>query len=91
MDFVYQVLAVTAASYSSMARDVHSKRRTDVTQLSGFVVNLGAAHGIECSANVRQWRQIETLDQVASQSCSSAAGRARPVRSGVTTLPVAIP
>lgn len=63
LDFMGQVLKETATRYSAMATDVHGKRRTEVTQLNGHVVSRGMAHGIDCPANERLWRQVETLDQ----------------------------
>lgn len=55
---VQQVIAATAANYSSMLQDVRVGRRTELAAITGYIVNTAARHGLAVPANQALWQAL---------------------------------
>ncbi|EHR39924.1 ketopantoate reductase family protein [Alishewanella jeotgali] len=55
---VYQVIAATAANQSSMLQDVKAGRRTELSAITGFIVQTAARHGLAVPANQKLWQAL---------------------------------
>jgi len=62
---VHQVIAATAANYSSMNRDIHFGRPTEIDWINGFIVDKGQQLGIEVNANRACVATIKRIEQAA--------------------------
>ncbi|RXJ73103.1 2-dehydropantoate 2-reductase [Veronia nyctiphanis] len=58
-----QVAKDTAENYSSMNRDLHFKRRSEVDFITGYLISRANIHGIDVPANLSLWQQIKNLEQ----------------------------
>ncbi|MCL1050964.1 2-dehydropantoate 2-reductase [Shewanella abyssi] len=62
LDKVYQVIALTAANYSSMHQDVQHQRTTEIDAINGFVVQMAKRHGIATPHNQQLVDHIKHLE-----------------------------
>ena len=60
-EYVDGVIRDTAHNRSSMLQDVAAHRDTEVDYLSGYVVRVGAAHGISCPVHDELWQAVHSL------------------------------
>lgn len=59
---VEAVARATAANVSSMLQDVRARRRTEVDQIQGAVVEAGREKGVPAPVNETLWRLVKTLE-----------------------------
>jgi len=64
---VQQVIAATSANYSSMNRDIHFGRPTEIDWINGFIVEKGQQLGIEVSANQACVQAIKQIERTRTQ------------------------
>jgi 2-dehydropantoate 2-reductase len=57
---VQQVIAATAANYSSMLQDVRAGRRTELSAITGYIVNTAARHHVAVPANQALWQALSS-------------------------------
>lgn len=63
MQRVYDVIAKTAANYSSMQQDLAHQRRTEIDAITGYIVAQAMALNIDTPANTAMLQQITQLQQ----------------------------
>ena len=61
LSFVAETAAETAESWGSMHQDVTNRRRTEVEQLNGWVVEKARAFGLPCEHNDWLARRVREL------------------------------
>lgn len=57
---VQQVIAATAANYSSMLQDIRAGRRTELSAITGYIVNTAARHRLAVPANQALWQALSS-------------------------------
>lgn len=58
----YHVITQTAHNHSSMNRDVHFKRQTEISAITGYVIKKGAEHHIQTPFNKALYQQLSEDD-----------------------------
>ena len=59
---INKVIKDTADNFSSMNRDVHAKRRTEIDFINGYLVLQAKKCGLECPINLNLFNKIKALE-----------------------------
>lgn len=65
---VEEVARLTAANRSSMLQDVERGRRTEIDSITGHIIKVGRAHGIELPLSARVLREVKAVEARAMAS-----------------------
>ena len=59
---VNEVIDATADNFSSMNRDVHARRRSEIDFINGYIIKQAKQFGLACPLNLALFNQIKTLE-----------------------------
>ncbi|MFD2179438.1 2-dehydropantoate 2-reductase [Veronia pacifica] len=60
---VFSVASATATNYSSMNRDIHFRRQSEIDYINGYLITRAKSHSIAVPCNEKLWHAIKQLEQ----------------------------